>query len=324
MRLARLACVAAAALAVAAAAGSAAPQPALRFRVHVYGVPRPTSLVWTGSRFLIVQNTANTIWSAPAAGAPLRRFASMPKLVEEARCALSPGAHGFPRGALFCHAPNHAIYEFSASGRRTLFATLPVPATPADDGAVAFDTVGRFGYRLLAATGRSGAGRTGGGALYAIDARGAVDQVAAYPGPGGADELAVAPPTFGSAGGDALLTVDPGSTAGSLVAVAPDGRVRALASFPDGPNPIVVLRSLRARRGAPAPGLYVADDETPYVYYASAAPLSRYDGDVLVGTEGHALFWVVAPRGGGYRTIPVGTNLRAAARHSLEAMIEVG
>lgn len=326
MRLAGLAAVAAAALAVAvvATAGSAASQPHLHFRVHVHGVPRPAGLVWTGKRFLIVQNTVDTIWSAPAGGSPVRRFAAMPKLVEEARCVLSPGTHGFPRGALFCHAPNHAIYEFTASGRRALFATLPVPSSPADDGALAFDTVGRFGHRLLAATGRSGTGQGHGGTLYAIGAAGAVTRVAAYPGPGGADQVAIAPASFGPAGGDALLTVDPGATNGSLVAVAPDGTTRTLATFPDGPNPIVVLRTVRAHRGGPPPGLYVADDETPYVYYAPASPLARYRGDVLVGTEARALFWVVAPHAGGYRTIAVGTNFRPAARHSLEAMIEVG
>ena len=115
------------------------------------------SVVWTGRQFLYVQNTANTVWAAPPAGRPLRRFATMPRLVEETRCALSPGRHGFPAGAIFCHSPDNKIYEISANGSsKTVFATLPARYPPAADGALAFDTEGRFGYRLLAATGRSG------------------------------------------------------------------------------------------------------------------------------------------------------------------------
>src|SRR5579862_2933966 len=60
-------------------------------------------IVWTGTVFLYVENTANTVWSAPPTGSPLQVSASMPALVEETRCVLSPGTHGFPTGAVFCH-----------------------------------------------------------------------------------------------------------------------------------------------------------------------------------------------------------------------------
>ncbi|HEV2592034.1 MAG TPA: hypothetical protein VGU02_09090 [Gaiellaceae bacterium] len=237
----------------------------------------------------------------------------MPRAVEEARCVLSPGAHGFPLGAVFCHSPDHRIWEFTANGHRRLVTVLPTSDPTADDGAIAFDEVGRFGFALLAATGRSGAGQPPGGAVFAIDSRGHARLLGHYTGSGGADQLIVAPARFGSAPGEALLTVDDGATGGRLVAVAPDGSERTLMTFPDGPNPIVRLNSLASGR------LYLTDDERRYVYVAAAAPLRRYAGDVLIGSETRALFWVVRPNGAGFVAVPVGTNFHAS-KHSLEAI----
>ena len=115
---------------------------------------------------------------------------------------------------------------------RRVFASLPAPYPPAADGALAFDSVGRFGYRLLAATGRSGGAKPAGGLVYTIDPHGHVQQVGSYAGPGGADELVIAPRRFGSVGGDALLTVDAGPSGGAVVALDPSGRTRTIATFP--------------------------------------------------------------------------------------------
>lgn len=317
--------LAAAAVAVAgiAAASGRGGAPMLRFRVFAWNVPRADGIVWTGRRFLFVQNTANVVWAAPAAGAPLTRFAQLPRLVEEARCVLSPGAGGFAPGAVFCHAPNHAIYELTPGGGRRLFATLPGPATPASDGALAYDDVGRFGHTLVAATGRSGARRPAGGSVYTISPRGRVHLVGTYMGSGGADEVAIAPSSLGAASGDALLTVDAGAAGGSLVAMTPAGATRTLATFADGPNPVLTLpRTLPRVRREPSPGLYLTDDETPYVYHAPLAPLARYAGDLLVGTESRATFWIVRPSGSGFAKVPVATNF-AQRRHSVEAALVV-
>jgi hypothetical protein len=295
------------------------PGPRLDFTVFSSAVPRPDGAVWTGSRFLFVQNTANVVWAVSPSGSNGARFAAMPPAHEEARCVLSSGAHGFAPGAFFCHSPDHRIWEFSAAGRRRLFAVLPRPGRTADDGAIAFDGVGRYGFALLAATGRSGAGHPpGGGALYAIDSQGRTRRVGDYTGPGGADQLIVAPPHFGSARAEALLTVDAGAADGRLIAVAPDGGERTLTTFPDGPNPIVALNRLGTRLSR---RLYLTDDETHNVYVTSAAPLRESAGDVLVGSETRGFFWVVRPRGPGFETVPVGTNFHHAAKHSLEAMI---
>ncbi|MBV9363494.1 MAG: hypothetical protein JOY89_04605 [Solirubrobacterales bacterium] len=284
------------------------------------------SIVWTGRRFLYVQNTKNTVWAAPPAGRPLHQFATMPALVEETRCVLSPGRRGFAPGAIFCHSPDNKIYEISPDGsKKTVFATLHAPYPPAADGALAFDIVGRFGYRLLAATGRSGGPKPAGGLVYAIDPHRHVQQVGGYAGPGGADELAIAPRRFGSAAGDALLTVDAGASGGAVVAVDPRGRARTIATFPYGPNPIAPIPTLPSgavRTSAPFPGLYVNDDKTGYTYMAPAASLARYAGDVIVGTESpRALFWILRPTGNGFAEIPLRDNVPAGT--SLEQAIIV-
>jgi hypothetical protein len=284
------------------------------------------SIVWTGRQFLYVQNTKNTVWAAPPAGRRLRQFAKMPALVEETRCVLSPGRHGFPPGAIFCHAPDNKIYEITPHGSKvTVFAALPAPYPPAADGALAFDRAGRFGYRLLAATGRSGGAKPAGGLVYTIDAHGHVQHVGSYPGPGGADELVIAPRRFGSVAGDALLTVDAGARGGAVVALDPSGRTRTIATLPVGVNPIAQipkLPRLTEKTHAPFPGLYLNDDKTGYTYMAPAASLARYAGDVIVGTESpRALFWILKPKGEGFAEMPLRDNL--AAGTSLEQAIFV-
>jgi hypothetical protein len=284
------------------------------------------SVIWTGSQFLYVQNTNNTVWAAPPTGHPLQRFATMPKLAEETRCILSPGRQGFPPGAIFCHSPDNKIYEISPNGSSvTVFASLPAPYLPASDGALAFDSVGAFGNRLVAATGRSGGAKPAGGMVYTIGPHGDAHQVGSYAEPGGADELVIAPRRFGSVAGDALLTVDAGASGGAVVAVDPSGRSRTLATFPLGPNPIAPiprLPTMTGRSHAPLPGLYLNDDKTGFTYMAPADSLAGYAGDVIVGTEApRALFWILEPTGNGFAQIPLRDNVPAGT--SLEQAIIV-
>src|SRR5579862_5711054 len=298
------------AAAVCAGAAGAAPTPSLSFRVFAATGHGMDSIVWTGSRFLYVENTTNTVYSAPPAGLPIAPFASMPNESEETRCVLSPGTHGFPAGAIFCHAPDNRVYEISADGSSVkLFATVPVSVPPAADGALTFDSVGRFGYRLVAATGRSGAPTPSGGVVFTIGPSGSLKGIGQYAGPGGADEVAIAPAGWGTAAGEALLTVDAGSSGGALVAMDARGRTRTLARFPDGPNPIEVIPRHMRTTGTPAPGLYVTDDETKNVFFAPASQLARFGGDVVVGSEIQARWWIVEPRGKGYAVVALRTNL---------------
>jgi hypothetical protein len=306
-------------------AAAPATPPTLNFRVFARPHVNVDSVVWTGKQFLYVVNTANTVWAAPPAGLPIRRFARMPKLVEETRCILSPGTHGFAPGVIFCHAPDNKIYEISADGSTmSVFATLPARYPPAADGALIFDSLGRFGYRLVAATGRSCARTPSGGVVYTIDASGHVQQVGSYTGPGGADEVAIAPEDLGSVAGDALLTVDAGTSGGKVVAMGPTGQTQTIAAFAHaGPNPIVPIPATFKTASTPAPGLYVTDDETPIIAFAPAAELVRFAGDVIVGTEATAQFWVIEPHGTGLRVVRLRDN-EATGVHSLEGAIFVG
>ena len=295
------------------------PVATLHFRVLAHTGLKLTDVAWFGDRLLYLENTTNTVWSAPPTGKPLTAFASMPREVEETRCRVSPGTHGWEAGVLFCHAPDNTIYRITADGRSvTVFAKLP--ATGVADGALAFDTVGGFGYDLVAATGRSGAKTPSGGNVYAIDSSGAVRHVGHYAGPGGADEVEIAPAGFGSAARAALVPVDAGAT-GRLVAVAPDGKARTIAKLPDGPNPIAAIVPTPTRAGSRA-GIYLADTLTTDAFFAPAAELRPYAGNVLVGSEIRGLFWVIRPHGQGFEVVPVPTTLRAG-HYNLEGMAYV-
>ena len=311
--------VAAVAVALGAPSQAHAPAGGLHFRVLAHTGIKLADVAWTGERILYVENTTNAVWSAPPAGKPLTPFASMPHLVEETRCRVSPGAHGWERGLIFCNAPDNTIYRISADGRSvTRFAKLP--ETVIADGALAFDYAGAFGYGLVAATGRSGSKDAAGGNVYAIDTSGAVRLIGHYPGPGGADEVEIAPAGFGSAARSALLTVDAGAT-GQLVAMSPAGRTRVIARLPDGPNPIAAIVPTAIRGGAHA-GLYLTDTLSTNAYVAPAADVRAYAGNVVVGSELKGLFWVIRPHGRAYETVRIATTLRGG-HYNLEGMAYV-
>ena len=282
--------------------------PPLQFQVLARtGMPLG-DLVWTGSRFVYALEGRPQLYSSDADGIGFRPFARLPRNRGEMRCALSPGAHGWPASALYCHAAEGPIYRLPAGGGPvSLFATIPSPRP--SDGALAFDTVGRFGYALLAATGGSDSGS--GGDLYAVQPGGAVRHVGGYGGPGGAEQIAVAPADFGTAGGQALLTIDKHDHLGRLLAMDAKGRVITVATgLAWGLNPIAPLVAGPAKINA-APGLYTVDWLSHEVLFVAAAQLRPYLGDVLVSTERHGYLYAIQPAGPGYRTISIRTNLRA-------------
>jgi hypothetical protein len=311
--------IAAAAVALGAPSQAQAPAGGLHFQLLARTGIRLADITWTGERILYVENTTNALWSAPPTGKPLTSFASMPRQVEETRCRVSPGTHGWQRGLIFCHAPDNTIYRISADGRQvTTFAKLPETAT--SDGALAFDYAGAFGYGLVAATGRSGSKGASNGGVYAIDKAGTVRRIGHYPGPGGADEVEIAPAGFGSAARSVLLTVDAGAT-GQVVAMSPSGKAKVIARLPDGPNPIAAIVPTAIRGGAHA-GLYLTDTISTNAYVAPAADVRPYAGNVIVGSELKGLFWVIRPRGGSFETVRIPTTLRAAA-YNLEGIAYV-
>lgn len=313
--------VGACALGPAMLAVTGASAPIVHFRVFARTGIHLTDVVWTGRQFLYVENTTNRVVAAGPAGMPHAPFARMPRQVEQTRCCVALGAHGFAAGYVYCHSPDNKIYRISPDGKTlTVFAVLP--HSPRSDGALTFDTAGSFGYALLAATGRSGGPTSRGGTVFAIDPKGQVRRAGSYSNPGGADEIAIAPAGFGSASGQALLTVDAGNS-GSLVAMDARGRARTLVALADGPNPIAVLMPGQTPRpGAAAPGLYVGDTSSHNVYFAPASDLRPFFGAVVIGSELHGWFWVVRPRGSGFAATMLRTTL-AGAHYNFEGAVYV-
>lgn len=293
----------------------------VRFRAFAHTGRRLTDIVWTGRQFLYVNNTTNSVAASGPTGAPLTQFAAMPRQIEETRCSVSPGTHGFTPGDIYCHSPDNKIYRISADGKQvTVLAVLPHSAR--SDGAITFDTSGSFGYALIAATGRSGVSTPAGGTVFAVGPTGKVRRIGTYYSPGGADEVAIAPAGFGSAAGQVLLTVDAGHT-GSLVGMNAHGRARTLLKLPDGLNPIAVLSPGKAPpAGAAEPGLYVTDTLSHNVFVAPSADLAPYAGEVVIGSELRGRFWVVRPLGHGFAAITLTTSL-TGAKYNLEAAIYI-
>jgi hypothetical protein len=294
----------------------------VRFTTFVHTIVRLTDIVWTGSRFLFVDNTTNRIFASGPSGAPQTLFATMPRQVEETRCQLSPGMHGFAPGDLYCHAPGNKIYRITPDGAHvSVFATLPYSRT--SDGALTFDLQGAFGFKLVAATGRSGGSTHAGGAVFTIDPAGRVSTIGTYSDPGGADEAVIAPPSFGALAGEVLLTVDAGKM-GTLVAMDAQGKARTVMKLPDGPNPIAVVSpSPRSHPGQIKPGLYVTDTLSRNVFFAPASELTPYAGEVLVGSELRGLFWAFRVQGSQVVVTPVPTTL-SRAHNNLEGALYIG
>ena len=316
MRLA----VAAVVLAVTLCSSAGAALPTVQFQVYAAtGIPL-TDVVWTGTQFLYVENTTNQLWAAPPKGTPLHKFAGMPKQVEETRCRMAPAGTRYVARDIYCHSPANDIYRISSDGKKVVkIATLPEKAI--SDGGLAYDDVGKFGHRLIAVTGRSGGATPAGGKAFAVSASGKVRSLGGYSNPGGADEVAVAPASFGSAAGNLLVTVDAGGTSGTLVAIDPHGKARDLATFPDGLNPIVVVTKGRRNTRVPA-GLYVTDTASKNIFFAPASQLPTRAGTVIVGSELQGRFWVVAPKGSGFVSTELKTSL-AGGKYNFEGAIFV-
>jgi hypothetical protein len=302
--------------AVVPSAAARAGPPVLHFSVFTVTDLPLGDVAWSGSEFLYTSENVGPIVATDPTGKKFRQIADFAQGGEEMRCVGAPAAPRYWPDGLYCHTPDNRILRIANDGSTsTLLAQLP--GTGNSDGSIAFDTVGRFGYALLAATGGSA---SSGGQLFALRTNGTVKAIGSYAGPGGVDNIAVAPARFGSASGWALLAIDQDSVSGRLVAMGPTGTVKELATglgtqAKTGLNPIAVISASPATRapGLPSPGFYVADTLTKSVYFTPAAGLRSFAGGVIVGTEKTAQFWVVRPAAGGFRTVALATDLPAQA-----------
>jgi hypothetical protein len=311
-RLSFLLALAFAAAAVPSAAAPAGP-PVLHFSLFTLTDLPVGDVAWSGHEFLYTAENTGPIEASDATGKTFRQVMNLDQGGEEMRCVGAPAAPKYWPDGIYCHTPDNRILRIATDGSSiTLLARLP--ATGNSDGTIAFDTVGRFGYALLATTGGSA---SSGGRLFAIRTNGTMKAIGSYAGPGGADNIVIAPAHFGSASGWALLAIDQDSVSGRLVAMGPTGKVKELAAdlgtkTKTGINPVAVISASPATRAPslPAPGLYIADTLTKAVYLTPASGLKSYVGGVIVGTEKTAQFWVVRPTAAGaFRTVPLATDL---------------
>jgi len=288
------------------------PPPFLTFSVFSRtGLPL-SDVTWTGDRFLYATETEGRFSVSGPTGAPVTPFATIPTEIEEVRCRPSPGTHGWPAGVVFCHAPHGIVYRLAADGTTSVFATLP--EDDRQDGVMAFDMAGLYGYAMLVTTG----GPSGdGGTVYALTPDAGRRVVGTFAGPGGADNLEMAPASFGAASNQLLLAIDydnsAGAAAGRVLAMSPAGAVRTLVTFKEGLNPIAAVGRGDAPRGAAKPGFYATDTTSMTVYFLPASVLARYPNSVLVGSEKTAHFWLV-------RAGNNGTFAQLRLRGNLETM----
>jgi hypothetical protein len=187
--------------------------------------------------------------------------------------------------------PNQAhpgVTEIDAQGQARRLVDLPAGRSP---GGIAFDTVGRFGHRLLVT-----ASSRGGITVDAVDCAGRVATITDH-APSMEGGIVVAPPTFGAFAGD-LIGADEHS--GRLVAVAPDGTATLVArsGLPSGGD-IGVESVGVVPADVSGTSAYLADRRSPgnrhpgtdSILRLTGTQLTRsgaQPGDLLVATEGAA------------------------------------
>jgi hypothetical protein len=189
------------------------------------------------------------------------------------------------------------IVRIDRRGRARRFADLPAGAFPSGIG---FDTVGRFGNRLLV-TALFGPSLT----VYALDCRGRAT-VVLEGGPRVEGGIAVAPRMFGRFAGQLIA---PDEVGGKLIAINSRGRSEVLIDYPFpaggdiGPESVGFVPPGFDRRGA----AYLADLGAPgaptpgtdSLLTARGRELVRAGvrpGDLLVATEAGALTFAVRCR----------------------------
>jgi hypothetical protein len=251
-----------------------------------------TGMTWDGKEFIASYGINNVpLVNVSLDGQRVTPFA--PKFVGKDECyaAVSQGKAGFPAGYLYVNF-DPSIYKIDPTGSTvTLFSTPPGSSRIAY---VAFDTVGTWGYALLALDDN--------GLLWSISSDGSakvLSNFSSFAGPlssqrGGLkpEGIAVAPQSFGAFAGYLFITLE---GAGRILAIAPnDTKVMPVALMP-GEEPERVLQ-------IPAGSdLYLAEFDTGARVRVPAANFTNYVGSLLVITEGEnepfGSFTVLQPTG---------------------------
>jgi len=260
-----------------------------------------TGMTWDGKEFIASYGINNVpLVNVSLDGQTVTPFA--PKFVGKDECyaAVSLGKAGFPAGYLYVNF-DPSIYQIDPTGSTvTLFSTPPGSSRIAY---VAFDTVGTWGYALLALDDN--------GLLWSIRSDGTAKVLAnfsSFAGPlssqrGGLkpEGIAVAPQSFGALAGYLFITLE---GAGKILAISPNDTSKVTVVSMPGEQPERVIQIPAAS------DLYVAEFDTGARVRIPAANFSNYVGSLLVITEGEVepfgSFNVLQPAGNNFTLTRIG------------------
>jgi hypothetical protein len=254
-----------------------------------------TGMTWDGKEFIASYGINNVpLVNVSLDGQKVTPFA--PKFVGKDECyaAVSQGKAGFPAGYLYVNF-DPSIYQIDPTGSAvTVFSTPPGSHRIAF---VAFDTVGSWGYALLALDDN--------GLLWSISSDGNAKVLSNFSSfattlssqRGGLkpEGIAVAPQSFGAFAGYLFITLE---GAGKILAIPPNDTSKMTVLSTPGEQPERVIQIPAAS------DLYVAEFDTGARVRIPSANFSNYVGSLLVITEGE-----VEPFGSFNVLQPAGNNV---------------
>jgi hypothetical protein len=250
-------------------------------------------------RLVVAANGRLALWQPGGRPLPFARgpggYAT--KVGPEPYIALSrgqtvPGAGcRFPRQSVYAIEPRGrpGVIAIARAGSARRVVDLPGVGLP---GGIAFDTIGRFGHRLLVTATKAGVTT-----VFAIDCRGRARTITRT-APAVEGGVVVAPPSFGRFAGDLIA---PDERSGRILAIAPNGRATLVArsGIPHGGDIGVESAGFVPRGFGTGWSAYLADRVSPgnlhpgddAILSLGGRALSRAGvrpGDLLVASEGGA------------------------------------
>jgi hypothetical protein len=226
--------------------------------------------------------------------------------------ALSPGQAVAGAG---CRFPRDGVYAIEPQGRTGLIAigragkarrVVDLRGSGLING-IAFDTVGRFGHRLLVTANKAGVTT-----VFAVDCRGHARTITRT-APAVEGGMAVAPAGFGRFGGDLIA---PDELSGRIRAIAPSGRATLVANsgIAHGGDIGVESAGFVPRGFRPGWSAYLADRVSPGNPHPGDDAILRLGGRALLRAGVRPGDLLVASEGGA-QTVAVRCRASCSVRH---------